>query len=400
MKGGFLSNRALRTAAWCALAALSATPCFALRVTSHYSPLDRSRAVRPETTYIILHTTEGPSKGSLNKLCSLGEAHYFVDTGGRVYRIIHRHKIATHAGRSMWNGTRNIDNCSIGIEVAGYHDRSISTAQAEALKELLKDLQGTYRIPDRNVLCHAMVAYGTPNRWHPRSHRGRKRCGMLFATAAVRSRLGLEDKPRFDPDVKAGRLVVGDAYLQNVLYPRSDYVALRPPEPVQRKELAPSARPAWEPASAVPATGEVGVGPARQTTKAPVTGSAVAAKPVRQPDSPEELLTVGSGTESAFDVAGAEYASETTTYFLPDGRIRRGDGLPPSTLERLPAGTRILVGYTSGGAISARRSAFDICGSRWNYPSTFYRLPDGSVVSGDKMREDAIPRKTLVFFRR
>ena len=122
--------------------------------------------------------------------------------------------------------------------------------------------------------------------------------------------------------------------------------------------------------------------------------------PDEQSDAPEGLLTTGPGIETAASVAGAEYGSATTTYFMPDGRIRRGDHLPPSALEHLPAGTRILVGYTCGGAVTAQRSAFDICGSRWNYPSTFYRLPDGKVVSGDTISENAIPRRALVFFRR
>ena len=68
------------------------------------------------------------------------------------------------------------------------------------------------------MLTHSQVAYGAPNKWQPRSHRGRKRCGMMFAMPSVRSKLNLTARPAFDPDVKAGRLVVGDAYLAQVLY--------------------------------------------------------------------------------------------------------------------------------------------------------------------------------------
>jgi hypothetical protein len=65
----------------------------------------------------------------------------------------------------------------------------------------------------------------------------------------------------------------------------------------------------------------------------------------------------------------------------------------------LVAGTRILVGYTHGGRIAAKRSAFDICGPRWNLPSTFYRLPDGRLLHGGEIDERGIPNGTLVFFQ-
>ena len=91
----------------------------ALNIVNHYSPLDRKRAQRPRTDYLILHTTEGPGKGSLSKVHRLGECHYFVDEIGKVFRIIDRRKVALHAGRSMWNGRTNLDNSAIGIEVAG-----------------------------------------------------------------------------------------------------------------------------------------------------------------------------------------------------------------------------------------------------------------------------------------
>ena len=92
---------------------------FALNIINHYSPRNRERPKRRATYYIILHTTEGPKKGSLNKVHARGEAHYFVDTKGRIYRIIDKKRVALHAGRSMWQGRTNIDNYSIGIEMVG-----------------------------------------------------------------------------------------------------------------------------------------------------------------------------------------------------------------------------------------------------------------------------------------
>jgi N-acetylmuramoyl-L-alanine amidase len=189
-----------------------------LRIADHLSPRNAHRPLRPHTLYIVLHTTEGADSGSLDKVWRQGETHYFVKSDGGVLRIIDRDKIATHAGRSIWEGHRNIDDYSIGIEVVGYHDRDITDAQTSALRELLRQLKGTYGITDKRVLTHSMVAYGNPNRFFRRDHRGRKRCGMIFARPDVRSRLGLDPGPEHDADVEAGRLIVGDAELYSFLF--------------------------------------------------------------------------------------------------------------------------------------------------------------------------------------
>ena len=188
---------------------------------SRPSPRESERPRRPRTDYIILHTTEGPALGSYRKLFQNGEAHFLVDCDGRVYTIIRRDKVAYHAGRSMWNGVQNIDLCAIGIEAVGYYDGALTDAQCAALRRLLDLLKRAYGISDDRVLTHSMVAYGGANRWFSQAHRGRKRCGMLFANPSIRVRIGLHSQPSFDPDVAAGMLTVGDVYLARMLYPAS-----------------------------------------------------------------------------------------------------------------------------------------------------------------------------------
>ena len=200
---------------WLALSGPAAAAWFGGRS----SPVDAERPLRLRTDYIVLHTTEGPALGSYRKLFQNGEAHFLVDRDGRVYTIIRRDKLAYHAGRSMWNGTPNLDNCAIGVEAVGYYDGAVTDAQCAALRQLLDILKRAYGVSDDRVLTHSMVAYGEANRWFSTPHRGRKRCGMLFATRAVRLKLGLFSRPRSDPDVAAGRLTVGDPYLARVLYP-------------------------------------------------------------------------------------------------------------------------------------------------------------------------------------
>lgn len=400
----------LMAAVVCISAAMPADCVAALRISDYYSPRNGKRPARSSTQYIILHTTEGPSAGSLRKIRRYGEAHYFIDPAGRAYRIIERDRIATHAGRSMWNTRRNIDLYSIGVEIAGYHNRDITAAQYQALRELLRQLQRIYRIPDDRVLCHAMVAYGTPNRWHRHSHRGRKRCGMLFATDAVRSRLGLRSRPQVDPDVESGALAIGDPELHEVLYGRSRAFGTS-----SATEAAPSIQnvisssvTAWTIARdrynspdtiyVFPSGKRVSGNKLADWTSLPA-GTVVLLP--QEPDfgAIDNVKTIGKDGPTAEDIAGDETRSATTVYFLPTGSVLRGSQMSTGSIAALQAGTIMLVGYTYGGHVTANRNAFDICGKRWNYPSTLYRLPDGAFQTGDSMDERAIPRNTLVFFR-
>ena len=123
-------------------------PCRAVQISSLYSPRNSERPLRKSTRYIILHTTEGPTKGSLNKVRKNGECHYFVTPGGHVYRIINRSRVAYHAGRSMWEGKTNIDRHAVGIEIVGYHNKDLTSQQYRAVQELLEQLQRIYRITD------------------------------------------------------------------------------------------------------------------------------------------------------------------------------------------------------------------------------------------------------------
>jgi len=387
----------------------------ALQVQDRLSPWNQRRPVRRRTRYIILHTTEGGTVGSLEKLRRLGEAHYLVAEDGTIYRIMDRRRVAMHAGRSMWQGTTNLDEHSIGIEVTGYHNRPITNAQIRSLRRLIADLQRQYRIPDENVLPHSMVAYGTPNRWHRRSHRGRKRCGMQFADRSLRAQLGLSRQPLFDPDVRAGRLIEADPYLANVLY----RTAGAPSSGQQPVITAPGAggdanvitrnRSAWDIARdqyrapttlyIFPDGTEKRGNEIRDWHRMPA-GTRVVLRGGLSESAAEELLQIGVHGSNARELAGEERVASTTIYFLTDGRVRQGSELTEAQVDSLPEGTRMLVGYIHGGYVTARRSARDIAGAKWNHATTFYRRPDGRILSGDSLTEDAIVPMMMVFFQR
>ena len=116
------------------------------------------------------------------------------------------------------------------------------------------------------------------------------------------------------------------------------------------------------------------------------------------PDHVRERVKVsGEDGPTAWDVAGREYNAKTTIYFLPGGGVRTGNEMDDKALRSLPIGTCLLVGYVPGGRITARHSAFDICGSRWNLRSTYYGLTDGALVNGLNLDEHAIPKGAQVF---
>ena len=275
------------------------------------SPRNPERSIRRSTELIVLHTTEAPARSSLNKLSDRGEAHFCVTEEGSVYRIVDRDREAFHAGRSMWNGKEDVDKFSIGIECVGYHDKPMGTVQLNAIAKLVKELQSMYHLPDHCVVAHSHVAYGAPNKWQKNRHRGRKRCGMLFATATIRRILGLKTKPGSDADVKAKRLVVADPYLNQVLYGGVDVMAKHYPK-----------------ATRVTAS-------AHRTASAP-TGGAQKAPPKSVADLKAQGYAMRGkieGGQTALKLVGAKW-NASDTYYVIRGKLTSGSKIDPARLEK------------------------------------------------------------------
>lgn len=368
------------------------------------SPRNRERPLRKATRLIVLHTTEAHAKSSLNKLSERGEAHYCVTETGEVYRIIDRDRQAFHAGRSMWNAKEECDEYSIGIEVVGHHDQSMPLRQLEALKELVARLKRTYGIADAQVVCHSHVAYGAPNTWHPKKHRGRKRCGMLFAMPSVRAKLGLRARPAYDPDVRAKRLVQADAYLNSILYGGVDTMA----SVYGKGRLQVAAAPATAPKKSAAAK----AAPKPKSVPPPAKPAAVAAKPAETAKAEEGetdwLRTIGLKggyfrkkaklvvVSPPPDAAAEEKTPESQALPLPANLYIRkmGDDVKDlAALAKLP-------GYTRGGPVSATCSPYKIAGTAWNAATTYYYSPRGGITTGDKVDEKSIEAGTFIFYKK
>lgn len=376
-----------------------------LRITNSYTPLNAERPVRESTEYIMLHTTEGSDRPSLRRVRRYGLAHYVVLTDGTVHRVVHKHREARHAGRSLWEGHEDLDTCSIGIEVVGYHNRPLTGMQETALKELLRQLQSLYDIPDEKVITHSQAAYGAPNRWHPHPHRGRKRCGMLFAQPELRQRLGLDDRPTHDPDVASGRLQVADPFLATVLFGGEDEAERVVADRFSGRDrnVITAERTAWFIArDEFDSPRTVYVFPGGEERRGHRIGDWSQIPPGTRVLLDQELpptvawRELGRDGRTASEVAGSRYAATTTVYVLPGGRVHRGHELSARQFRRLPRGTRVFVGFEFAGTVTRSRTAYQLCGPRYREDSTLYVLPGGRVRDGTQIQENRIPGGTHV----
>lgn len=132
-----------------------------------FSPNWNPRNEAVPLNMIVLHYTGMPeTKAALARLCTKGtdvSAHYLIDEDGTAFQLIDEDKRAWHAGRGFWQGVRDINSASIGIELAnpghafGY--RAFPKPQIDALLTLLSEIIERHPTLDRRALWgHADVA--------------------------------------------------------------------------------------------------------------------------------------------------------------------------------------------------------------------------------------------------
>jgi len=366
---------------------------------------------RQKTQYIIVHTAELGGQTTLRVVSRGkrfrsgrgthgGHAHYVIARNGRTYRILDKQYVADHAGISMWDGNTDISRLSIGIELVGYHYAPIADAQYRSLGLLLDILQDAYGLDDRAVLTHSQVAYGFPNRWHRKNHRGRKRCAKNFN----RAKAGLGSTWRYDPDVRAGRLVA-DRQLAAVYYSPKNFVAEAEETNVISKQntawvIAGEDFDSTETVYKFP-DGRIYTG---DQIAASVGWDRLPAKTVvllNQESSVEQLKddgpvkTIADGV-TAWSLAGRSYNRETTIYFLPSGRIKTGSAI--DDWDDLPVQTQLIIGYKGPFELRKDQSAYRIAGKGYKDPQTIYYLPSRQLVRGDHIKDfTQLQLGTLVF---
>ena len=191
--------------------------------------------------------------------------------------------------------------------------------------------------------------YGAPNKWQKKNHRGRKRCGMLFAMSSVRTQLGLVRRPASDADVRAKRLVVGDDYLRRVLYGNVDTMkaAYANPAPETKGPDGGNGLLAWlrrganKPDAGKPDTGKVQISAKNPPDQKKLVPAPVA--PVAPPQAPPKSIAElksrgytfkGSVTKgvTASKLAGGRWNSKDTYYTIRN-KVIPGDTIDPAHIE-------------------------------------------------------------------
>jgi len=128
------------------------------------SPNFDARKAPPDM--VVLHYTGMPDgPGALARLRdpeAKVSAHYLVEEDGRVFSLVAEERRAWHAGVSFWQGERDINAVSIGIEIVnpghefGY--RAFPDAQIAAVIALLDDIRSRWEIEDGRIVGHSDVA--------------------------------------------------------------------------------------------------------------------------------------------------------------------------------------------------------------------------------------------------
>jgi N-acetylmuramoyl-L-alanine amidase len=132
----------------------------------HPSPNYNHRRGMTTPDMIIIHYTGMKNaQAALERLCdpdSQVSCHYLIDKQGQIFRLVDDEYRAWHAGIAFWQGRKDINSCSLGIELENTgHDGSLEAfpdAQIQSLIQLCKDLQKKYHIPAQAVIGHSDIA--------------------------------------------------------------------------------------------------------------------------------------------------------------------------------------------------------------------------------------------------
>jgi N-acetylmuramoyl-L-alanine amidase len=132
----------------------------------HPSPNHGERKDGKAPDNLVLHYTGmRDAAAALHQLCNpVAEvsSHYLVFEDGRVLQLVPEARRAWHAGRGCWQGERDMNSASIGIEIVnpghefGY--RPFPEAQIEAVTALCADVCRRWRIRPDRVIAHSDMA--------------------------------------------------------------------------------------------------------------------------------------------------------------------------------------------------------------------------------------------------
>jgi len=115
---------------------------------------------------LILHYTgmesEAAALARLREPQAQVSAHYVVSEAGEIIQMVAESARAWHAGKSCWQGKRDINSASIGIEIVNQgplgNFPDYPACQIKAVVELCQDILTRHNIAPRLILAHSDIA--------------------------------------------------------------------------------------------------------------------------------------------------------------------------------------------------------------------------------------------------
>lgn len=142
---------------------------------------------------IVLHHTAGTTGlGDLAWMCnpkSELSAHYLVDRDGTIYQLVEDSRRAWHAGKSELEVRGDVNDFSIGIEIANLGDGKdpYTEEQYLALEQLVSWLCHEYKVSTRRIVAHKDIALPKGRKTDPSPNFDMER----IKRAAARALLGV-----------------------------------------------------------------------------------------------------------------------------------------------------------------------------------------------------------------
>ena len=146
----------------------------AIRVIDALSPNHNSRSGAP-IDCIVIHDTECDTATAalswFESPQSQVSAHYVIDRDGTIYRCVADELRAWHAGSSEFEGRRDVNDFSLGIELVGFATGTYTDAQIDALVEFCVDLCLRYpAITVARIVGHSDIALPPGRKTDPGPH--------------------------------------------------------------------------------------------------------------------------------------------------------------------------------------------------------------------------------------
>lgn len=126
-------------------------------------PYYNDRRGREINTLVIHASAQHTSDALMAKLVERElSSHYLVDENGEVTRMVPEACRAWHAGVGEWNGEKDLNSTSIGIEMCNglFGEEPFNDKQIGALMELCVHLIDKYDIAPTQVIGHSDLAPG------------------------------------------------------------------------------------------------------------------------------------------------------------------------------------------------------------------------------------------------